>query len=68
MDQSVYAAQQSNKYAEICNRFDLTLNLVALLMINGEVFPRIRLALLHPEGDTTTFLINLKDHHLDLIS
>ena len=44
------------------------LNLVALLVVDREVVPRIGLALLHAQRDAATRFVDLQDHHFDFIT
>src|SRR5467141_326033 len=66
--QAVDAARQADEDAEIGDRLDLALHAVALLVLAREVFPRVRHALLHAERDAPALLVDLEDHHLDLVA
>ena len=37
-------------------------------MVHRELVPRIRHALLHPERDAAAILVDLEDHHFDLVA
>src|SRR5262249_36896710 len=58
--QAVDAARQPDEHAEVGDRLDLATDLVALLMRYGEVFPGIRLALLHAERDAAALFVDLE--------
>src|SRR5688572_5061346 len=66
--QAVDVARQADEHAEIGDRLDHALHLVALLVVHGELFPRVRHALLHAERDAAAVLVDLEDHHLDLVA
>src|SRR5712672_546826 len=66
--QAVDPALQPDENAEVGDRLDLALHLVALLEIHRELFPGIGKALLHPEGDAAPLLVDLEDHDLDLVA
>src|SRR5258706_12461903 len=61
--QAVDAAGQADEHAEIGDRLDLALDLVALLILAGEILPRIGHALLHAERDAPALLVVLEDLH-----
>ena len=68
MDEAVDAAGQADEHAEVGDRLDLALHLVALLVVHRELVPRVRHALLHAERDAAAVLVDLEDHHLDLVA
>ena len=43
-------------------------NLVTLLVALSKFFPRIGFALLHTQGDTTTFFVDFENHHFNVIT
>ena len=43
-------------------------DLVALLVVHGEIVPRIGHALLHAQGDAAALLVDLEDHHFDFVA
>ena len=58
VNQTIDTTGQADEDAEVGDRLDGTTDLVALLVVHREVIPRIRLALLHAEGDTTTLFVD----------
>ncbi|ABA50251.1 hypothetical protein BURPS1710b_2994 [Burkholderia pseudomallei 1710b] len=68
VDEAVDAARQADEHAEIGDRLDRARDLVALLEVAAEVVPRIRLALLHAEADTTTIFVDLEHHDFDFVA
>ncbi len=46
----------------------LPLTLSFLLWLAGELFPRIRLALLHAQRNAAALGVDVEDHHLDLVA
>src|SRR5712691_5493335 len=68
MHQTVYSSGQPDKDAEIGDRLDRAADFVAFLEVDSELFPRVRLALLHPERDAAPFLVDFEDHDLDLVA
>src|SRR3954470_13801625 len=68
MYQPVDAARQSDEYTEVGDRLDLAADLVALLVIGRELFPRVGHALLHAQRDTAALFVNLENHDLDLVA
>ena len=68
VNQTVDAAGQADEHAEVGDRLDLTGDLVALLVGLSEVFPRIRLALLHAEGDAAAFFVDVENHDFDFVA
>ena len=57
-----------DEHAEVGDRLDLAGDLVALLVVHREIVPRVRHALLHAERDPAAVLVDLEDHHLDLVA
>ena len=68
MHEAVDAARQADEHAEVGDRLDLARHLVALLVVHRELVPRVRHALLHAERDAAAVLVDLEDHHLDLVA
>ena len=68
MDQPVNTALKADKYAKISNRFDAARHLVALFVKRGELFPGIRLALLHAKGNAAALRVDIKDHDLHFVA
>src|SRR5260221_381953 len=66
--QAVDVARQADEHAEVGDRLDRAAHLVALLVVHGELFPRVRHALLHAERDAATVFVDLEDHDLDLVA
>src|SRR5207302_10877032 len=59
VNETVDATRQSHKNAEIGDRLDLALHLVALLVIHRKLVPRILTALLIAERDAAELLVGL---------
>src|SRR5690606_5593993 len=68
VDQAVDATVQADEDAEVGDRLDLALDLVALLVQHGEGLPRIAGDLLHAERDAATLLVHVQHHDLDLVT
>src|SRR5690606_15426187 len=68
VDQAVDAALQADEDAEVGDRLDDALDLVALVVGRGEQLPRVGLALLHAERDAAALFVDVEDHHLDLVA
>src|SRR6185437_12900829 len=68
MHEAVDAARQADENAEVGDRLDLAGDLVALLVIDGELVPGIGHALLHPQRDAPAILVDLENHHLDFVA
>ena len=68
MHEAVDAAGQADEHAEVGDRLDLARHLVALLVVHRELVPGIGHALLHAQRDAATILVDLEDHHLDLVA
>src|SRR5258708_37748008 len=68
MHQTVDTAGESDENAEIRNRLDLAADLVAAVVVLGELLPRIGLALLHAEADAAAFLVDVEHHDLDFLA
>ena len=68
MHQAVDAARQADEHAEVGDRLDLALDLVALLVVHRELVPRVRHALLHAERDAAAVFVDLEDHDFDFVA
>src|ERR1700716_4628100 len=68
MYQAVDTASEPDENAEIRDRFDLTADLVAAVVVLGELLPRIGLALLHAEADAAAVLVDVANHDLDFLA
>src|SRR4051794_4866085 len=68
VDEAVDARRQADEDAEVGDRLDGALDAIAALHRRAELFPRIRLALLHAERDAALVLVDLEDHDLDLFA
>src|SRR5574337_512529 len=66
--QTVDAAFQADEHAEVGDGLDLTTDLVALLVIQGEIVPGVGHALFHAQGDAAAVLVDLENHHFDFIT
>ena len=68
MHQAVDAAGQADEDAEVGDRLDLARDLVAAVVVLGELLPRIGLALLEPERDAPALLVDVEHHHFDFLA
>ncbi len=68
MHETVDAAGKPDENAEIGDRFDLAADLVAAVVVLGEVLPRIGLALLDAETDAAALLVDVEDHDFDFLA
>src|SRR5690349_6284507 len=68
MYQAIDTARQSDEYAEVGNRFDQSAHPVTLVVRHGELFPRVRLTLLHAERNPAPLLVNFEDHDFHLVT
>src|SRR5690606_34819508 len=68
VNQAVDTARQTNEHAEVGDRLDGAANLVATLEVDRELFPRVRAALLHAQGDTTTIFVDFQNHDFDFFA
>ncbi len=68
MHQAVDSAGQTDKDTEVRNRFNLALDMIALVVSLAELFPGISLALLHTQRDTTTFFVDIQNLHFDFLA
>src|SRR3546814_7938118 len=59
--ETVDTAIEADEDAEIGDRLDRAVNLVALLMILGKLFPRIGTALLHAQRDAAAFAVDVEE-------
>src|SRR5690606_175892 len=66
--QAVDAAFQADEDAEVGDRLDLALDLVALLVDRGEGLPRVGGDLLDAQRDAAALLVHVQDHDLDLVA
>ena len=66
--QTVDAARQTDEHAEVGDRLDRRLDLVALLVGAAEVVPRVRLALLHAQADTAAVFVDFENHDFDFVA
>src|SRR5690606_17454556 len=65
---AVDAAFQADEDAEVGDRLDLALDLVALLVDRGEGLPGVGGDLLDAQRDPAALLVHVQDHHLDLVA
>src|ERR1700716_2275397 len=68
MHQAVDTAGESDENTEIRDRLDLSADLVAAVVVLGELLPRIGLALLHAQADAATFFVDVEHHDLDFLA
>ena len=68
MHQAVDAAGKSDENAEIGDRLDLAADLVAAVVVLGELLPRIGLALLHAETDAAALFVDVEHHDFDFLA
>ena len=66
--EAVDATGQADEQAEVGDRTDLAVDLVAAVVVVGELAPRIRLALLDAERNATALLVDVEDHDLDFLA
>src|SRR5690606_10941834 len=66
--QPVNAALEADEDAEVGDRLDVALDAVALGVVDRELFPRVRPALLDAERDPPALLVDVEDHDLHLIA
>src|SRR5688572_17723595 len=66
--EAVDAAREPDEDAEVGDRLDLPGHLVAAVEAVGELAPRVRLALLEAERNAAALLVDVEDHHLDLLA
>src|SRR5690606_35690232 len=59
---------QADEDTEIGDRLDGAGDLVALVELAGEVFPRFGLALLDTQGDTTTLLVDVQNLNFHFVA
>src|SRR5581483_976494 len=64
----VDAAFEANEDAEVGHGLDGAADAIALLMVLGKLFPRIRTALLHAEADAAALFVDVEDHDLDFVA
>src|SRR5690606_28276933 len=68
VNQTVDATVQTNEDTEIGDRLDGAGDAVALVELAGEVFPRVGLALLDAQGDTTTLFVDVQNHDFHFVA
>src|SRR5690606_14436801 len=68
VNETVDAAGQADEHAEVRDRLDLARHPVALVVVLGELRPRIGLALLQPERDAAAVLVDVEHHDFDLVA
>lgn len=68
MNQAVDAAVQADEDTEVSDRLDFTFNAVALVVGFCELLPWVGFALLQAQGDTTTFFIDVQNHHFHYVA
>src|SRR5690606_35276698 len=68
VNQAIDAAVQTNEDTEIGDRLDGAGDLVTLVELTGEVFPRVGLALLDTQGDTTTLFVDVQNHDFHFVA
>ena len=68
MHQTVDTTFQTDEDAKVGQGLDLTTDLVTLLVVDGEIVPRVGHALLHAQGDTATVFVDLKNHHFNFVA
>src|SRR5690606_35249029 len=66
--EAVDTAFQADEDAEVGDRLDLALDLVALLVDRGEGLPRVGGDLLHAQRDAAALLVHVQDHDLDVVA
>src|SRR5690606_16596119 len=68
VDQAVDAAFQADEDAEVGDRLDLALGLVARLVDGGEGLPRVGGDLLDAQRDAAALLVDVEHHDFDLVA
>src|SRR5690606_15267849 len=68
VDQAVDAAVQADEDAEVGDRLDLAVDLVALLVDGREGLPRVGRDLLDAQRDAATLLVHVQHHDLELVA
>src|SRR5690606_15054658 len=58
--QTIDTTGQANEHAKVGDRLDGAANLVATLEVDGELFPRVRAALLHAKGNAATVFVDFQ--------
>jgi hypothetical protein len=66
--QAVDAGSQADEHAEVGDRLDRALDLVAALGVLRELFPRVGLALLHAQADAALVFVDFQDHDFDFVA
>ena len=65
---TVDAARQTNEDTEIGDRLDLARDAIVAVVVLRELLPRVRLALLQAQRNTTTLLVDVENHDLGLLT
>ena len=68
MDETVDALLDLDEGAEVGEALDHALEALARGVVGVEHLPRIRIGLLHPQGDLLRFLVELEDDDLDEVA
>src|SRR5690606_32406286 len=68
VNQTVDAAVQTDEDTEVGDRLDGAGNAVALVEARGEVFPRVGLALLDAQGDTTALFVDVQNLNFHFVA
>lgn len=68
MNRAIDAAVRADEDTEVSDRLDFTFNTVALVVGFRELLPWVVFALLQARGDTTTFFVDIQNHHFHYIT
>src|SRR5690606_25017780 len=68
VDQAIDAAVQADEDAEVGDRLDLAVDLVALLVDGREGLPRVGRDLLDAQRDAATLFVHVQHHHFHLVT
>src|SRR5690606_14383492 len=68
VNQTIDAAIQTDEDTEVSDGLDLAGNLVALVELGSELFPRIGFALLDTQGDTTTLFVDIQNDYVNFVT
>src|SRR5690606_31087731 len=68
VNQTIDAAVQTDEDTEVGDGLDGTGDLVALVELAGELFPRVHLALLDAQADTTTVFVDDQNHDVHFVA
>ena len=66
--QSIDAAVEPDENTEIGDGLDAANYLITLLVGGGELFPGVGLALLDAQGNPAPLLVDVENHHFDLVT